>query len=61
MLILKFWPTYPSLFPKRIFLGLGNPVRESGARAYLRSLKMLPIDLPSQEPYGTKFLGHFDC
>ena len=59
MLILIFWPTYP-LFAKRIFLGLGNPVRESGTPAYLRSLKMLPIDFSSQKTYRAKFLGHFD-
>ena len=58
MLILKFWPTYP-LLAKRNFLGLVNPVRESGTPAYLRSLKMLPIDLPSHQTCRAKFLGHF--
>ena len=32
------------LLRNEFFLGLGNPVRESGTPPYLRSLKMLPID-----------------
>ena len=34
----------PSFLRNEKFLGLGNPGRESGTPAYLRSFKMLPID-----------------
>ena len=60
MLILKFRPTYPPFCETKFFLGLGNPVRESGTPAYLRSLKMLPINFSSQKTYRAKFLGHCD-
>ena len=43
------------LFAKQNFLGLGNPVQESGNPAYLRSFKMLPIDFSSQKTVGAKF------
>ena len=60
MLILKFWPTYPP-FCVRNFLGLGNPVWESCTPAYLRSLKILPIDFPWQKTYRANFIRHLDC
>ena len=49
-----------SLFAKRNFFGLGNPVRETGTPAYLRSLKVLPIDFSPPKTCGDKLLGHFD-
>ena len=50
----------PPFLRNENFLGLGNPVRESGTPAFLRVLKMLPIDFSSQKTYRAKFLGHFD-
>ena len=50
----------PPFLQNEIFLGLGNPVRESGTPAYLGSFKMLPIDFSSQKTVGAKFLSHFD-
>ena len=35
--------TSPPFLRNEKFLGLGNPVRESGTSAYLRSSKVLPI------------------
>ena len=39
--------TVPPFLRNENFLGLGNPVRESGTPAFLRVLKMLPIDFSS--------------
>ena len=50
----------PPFLRSEIFLGLGNSVRESGTPAYLRALKMLPVDFSSRKTYRAKFLGHFD-
>ena len=52
--------TVPPFLRNENFLGLGNPVQESGTSAYLGSSKVLPIDFSSQKTYRTKFLGHFD-
>ena len=49
----------PPFLRNENFLGLANPLRESGTPAYLRSLKTSPIDFSSQKTYSTKFLGHF--
>ena len=49
MSILKFWPTYPPFCETKKFLEPCSPVRESGTPAYLRSLKILPIDFSSQK------------
>ena len=45
----------PPFLQNEIFLGLGNPVQESGTPARLGLLKMLLIDFPSQ-----KTKGHLD-
>ena len=37
-----------AILNEKIF-GLGNPVRESGTPAYMRSLKMLSIDFSPQK------------
>ena len=34
------------------FLGLGDPIGESGTPACLRMLKILPINFSSQKPVG---------
>ena len=56
MSISKFWPTYPPLFLRtKIFLGPCQPIREFGTPAYLRSLKILPIDFSCKKPIEPNF------
>ena len=50
----------PPFLRNELFLGLGNPVQESGISDFLRSVKILRIDFSSQKTLRAKFLGHFD-
>ena len=50
----------PPFLRNENFLGLGNPVQESGTPAYLRYFKMLPIDFSSRKPCRAEFLGNFN-
>ena len=45
----------PPFLWREIFLGLGHPIGESGPPAYLKSLKMLPINFSSQKTCRAKF------